>query len=260
MEFMADNTAILQDYSHWDNFIRLWKLRARPDAPYLPEPWWGWHPASGEKLHSVVVNLCPGPGGKLQSQACISCASGCGISGLSYSAAMLCGVLCAHLADTERWHHRLRYRPLMLALGLPEEHISPDTRHHLSIELAPYHSDSALLNQDYLTKSKDDVVEHTLCFAARASRLIENDRLNRIVIVRAAYSKIRGVAGDRISEPQNVCREIGTDKISFDIFHLIDEKLSDVSFVCLSGAHNHLPSPKKLKEIIQYINIHQQTR
>lgn len=259
MQRMPDNTAILQHYSHWDNFIRLWKLGARPDAPYLPEPWWGWHPTSGEKLHSVVVNLSPGPGGKLQSQACIFCALGCGTGVLSYSAAMLCGALRAHLADTERWHHRRRHLPLMLALGLSEEQISPDTRHHLSIELAPYHSDSARLNQDYLTKSKDDVVEHALCFAARASRLIDKERLNRIVIVRAAYCKIRDVAGDRISEPQNVCRENGKDKISFDIFHLVDEKLSDVSFVCLSGAHNHLPTPEKLKEIIQYIN-QQQTR
>ena len=255
---MADNTALLQDYNHWDNFIRLWKLRAWPDTHYLPEPWWGWHPASGEGLHSVVVNLSPGPGGKLQSPTCISCAKGCGIGVLSYSAAMLCGALRAHLADTERWHHRRRYRPLMLALGLSEEQISPDTRHHLSIELAPYHSNSPRLNQEYLTKSKDDVVEHALCFAARASLLIDNG-LNRIVIVRAAYSKIRDVAGNQISEPQNVCREIGKGEVSFDIFHLINEKLSDVSFVCLSGAHNHLPAPEKLKEIIQYIN-QQQTR
>lgn len=252
---MADNTAILQDYSHWDEFIRLWKLRARPDAPYLPEPWWGWHPASGEKLHSVVVNLCPGPGGKLQSRACISCASGCGISGLSYSAAMLCGALRAHLADTERWHHRRRYRPLMLALGLSEEHISPDTRHHLSIELAPYHSDSARLNSDYLAHNAEDVFEHVLCFAARAAQLIDN-KLYNIVVVRAMYSKIRDVVGDRISEAKEY-REIGEEKVSFDIFHLNCEELKGVRFVCLSGAHNHLPASKKLSEIIQHINIHQ---
>ena len=79
-----------------------------------------------------------------------------------------------------------------------------------------------LLNREYLLSNKEDVFEHTLCFAARASRLI-NTRLRNIVLVRAVYSKIREVVGNLISEPQ-------------------------------AGAHNNLPCSEKLKEIINYIH------
>ncbi|MBD5314462.1 MAG: hypothetical protein HDS06_09675, partial [Bacteroides sp.] len=116
----------------------------------------------------------------------MACTLGCGMGALSYSAAMFGNVLRAHLADTERWHYRRRYLPLMNALQLSDDLLAPDTRHHLSIELAPYHSNSGLLNREYLLSNKEDVFEHTLCFAARAARLIST-RLKNIVMVRAVY-------------------------------------------------------------------------
>ena len=220
---MPDYSAILKPYNHWDEFIRLWKIGARLDAPHLPEPCWDWHPASREPLHSVVVNLSQGAGGKLQSQVCMAYALGCGMGAMSYSAAMLCGAVRMHLAETERWHYRRRYLPLIHALGFTDDNkLSPDTRHHLNIELAPYHSDSPLLNSEYLADNKEDVLEHVLCFAARASRFIENDienhGLKNIVIVRAVYSKIREVVDDRISEPQKKYAKVDKEKVSYDIF------------------------------------------
>ena len=250
---MTGYAAIFKHYEHWDNFVRLWKIGARPDVSYMPEPWWGWHPAGNESLQSVVVNLSPGHGGKLQSPVCMACTLGCGMGALSYSSAMFGNVLRTHLADTERWHYRRRYLPLMNALQLSDDLLAPDTRHHLSIELAPYHSNSDLLNREYLLSNKEDVFEHTLCFAARAARLIST-RLKNIVMVRAVYSKIREVVGDLISEPQAESRETEKGKVAFDIFHLNCEELKDVSFVCLTGAHNNLPCPEKLKEIINYIH------
>ena len=57
---MTGYAAILQHYDHWDNFVRLWKTGARPDASYMPGPWWGWHAVENESLHNVVVNLSHG--------------------------------------------------------------------------------------------------------------------------------------------------------------------------------------------------------
>ena len=256
---MTGYAAILQHYDHWDNFVRLWKIGARPDAYYMPEPWWGWHPAANESLQSVVINLSPGRGGKLQSPVCMACTLGCGIGALSYSAAMFGNVLRTHLADTERWHHQRRYLPLMKALQLPNHLLAPDTRHHLSIELAPYHSNSDRLNREYMLSNKEDVFEHALCFAARAARLICTD-LKNIVMVRAVYGKIREVVGDLISEPQAESRDTEKGKVSFDIFHLNCEELKDVSFVCLSGAHNSLPCYEKLNETINYIHELKKTK
>ena len=76
---MTGYAAILQHYEHWDNFVRLWKIGARSDVLHMPEPWWGWHPAGNESLQSVVVNLSPGHGGKLQSPVCMACTLGCGM-------------------------------------------------------------------------------------------------------------------------------------------------------------------------------------
>ena len=140
----------------------------------------------------------------------------------------------------------------MKALQLSDDLLAPDTRHHLSIELAPYHTNSGLLNREYLLRNKEDVFEHTLCFAARAARLISTD-LKNIVMVRAVYSKIREVVGDLISETHPESGNPKKGKVSFDIFHLNCEELQDVSFVCLAGAHNNLPCSEKLKEIINYI-------
>lgn len=139
---MPDIAALEPHYQYWDNFVRRWRLGRYPRAPYLPEPWWGWHPDSGEELHSVVLNLNPGSGGRLQSRCCVACVMGCPGGNASYSSAMTDGTLRTHLADTERWHHRRRYMPLMKALGADEKDIAPDTRHHLSIELLPFHDDA----------------------------------------------------------------------------------------------------------------------
>lgn len=256
---MPDIAALEPHYQYWDNFVRLWRLGRYPRAPYLPEPWWGWHPDSGEELHSVVLNLNPGSGGRLQSRCCVACVMGCPGGNASYSSAMTDGTLRAHLADTERWHHRRRYKPLMNALGADENEIAPDTRHHLSIELLPFHDDAD--NRLYCRDDRDKVVRHALRFAARASRLVSPRLrvpegaapLRNIVIARCAVDKIIEIAGaenitDRSTMPA------GNSKIKAERFRLKEDEFSDVLFVSLSGARNSLPSPESLKEILKTIN------
>lgn len=255
---MPDIAALEPHYRYWDNFVRLWRLGNYPRAPYLPEPWWGWHPDSGEELHSVVLNLNPGSGGRLQSRCCVSCALGCPGSNASYSSAMNDGTLRLHLVDTEHWHHRRRYVPLMKALGADEKEIAPDTRHHLSIELLPFHDDED--NRIYCCDNRDGALRHALQFAARASRLIAHPRcvsdepasLRNIVIARCAVGKIIEIAGtEAITDRTTVSADAG--KIKIETFRLKEAAFSDVLFVALSGARNSLPSHTSLKNILKTI-------
>lgn len=256
---MPDIAALKPHYNYWDNFVRLWRLGRYPRAPYLPEPWWGWHPDSGEELHSVVLNLNPGSGGRLQSRCCVACVMGCPGGNASYSSAMTDGTLRLHLADTERWHHRRRYKPLIKALGADEKEIAPDTRHHLSIELLPFHDD--VDNRLYCRDNRDKVLSHALRFAACASRLISSPlcvsegaaSLRNIVIARCAVDKIIEIAGaENITDISTV--PAGNSKIKAERFRLKEAGFSDVLFVSLSGARNNLPSPESLKEILKTIN------
>ena len=256
---MPDIAALQQHYNYWDNFVRLWRLGNYPRAPYLPEPWWGWHPDSGEELHCVVLNLNPGSGGRLQSRCCVACVMGCPGGNASYSSAMTDGTLRLHLADTERWHHCRRYKPLIKALEVDEKEIAPDTRHHLGIELLPFHDD--VDNRLYCRDNRDKVVSHTLRFAAGASRLISPPRcapsdaatLRNIVIARCAVDKIIEIAGaETITDRMTVPADKG--KINVETFRLKEAGFSDVLFVSLSGARNSLPSHKLLNEILKTIN------
>ena len=256
---MPDIASLAPHYRYWDNLVKLWRLGKYPRAPYLPEPWWGWHPDSGEELHSVVLNLNPGSGGRLQSRCCMACVMGCPGGNTSYSSAMTDGTLRAHLADTERWHHHRRYKPLMNALGADEKKIAPDTRHHLSIELLPFHDDAD--NLLYCRDNRDGVISHALRFAASASRLISPPRcvpegaasLRNIVIARCAVDKIIEIAGaENITDRSMMPADNG--KIKVETFRLKEAEFSDVLFVSLSGARNNLPSPESLKEILKSIN------
>lgn len=255
---MPDIAALEPHYHYWDSFVRLWRLGNYPRAPYLPEPWWGWSPDSGEELHSVVLNLNPGPGGRLQSRCCMACVMGCPGINANYSSAMADGTLRLHLADTERWHHRRRYVPLMKALGADEKDIATDTRHHLSIELLPFHDDAD--NRLYCRDNRDGVLRHALNFAARASRLISPPlfapdaaaSLCDKVIARCAVDRIIEIAGgEAITDRTPVPADKG--KIKVETFRLKEAGLSDVLFVSLSGARNSLPSHESLKEILKTI-------
>ena len=245
---------LLKDYyNYWDNLVLQWRKGEIYNQPYLPEPWWGWTPYSGEPLHSVVINLSPGQGGKLQSRRCVNCAFGC-IFTSPYSFAMAEGILPDHLAMTDHWHLNSRYKPIMRALGVDEKKIPQDTRHHLSIELSPFHIIDDF--QSYLKENDQDIYRYALCFAAEAAKHISRSpdasdsiSLKDIVIVRSAPKHIKTIKA--VLETGMATDE----KIQFfddeKGFHINEESLRDVTFLFANGARNRLPITSDLKRIIK---------
>lgn len=255
-----DFTSLQEYYDYWDNFVSLWRLGRYPCAPYLPEPWWGWTPGP-EALHSVVLNMNPGAGGRLQSRGCVSCVMGCGGRNATYSSAMADGTLRIHLADTDRWHLNRRHRPLMKALGVDEKNIAHDTRHHLSVELMPFHD--AADNSRYCQENREAVIRHALEFAARASTFITPPdgvhspeiSLRNKVIVRCSPETLLnspGIQGAPILQDRTPLA-VGNGKIKVETFRAANPEFKDVLFVCLWGAHNNLPAPESLTDILKSI-------
>lgn len=255
---MFDLSCISTHCDYWDHFVREWMAGKYARALHLPEPWWGWCPEDGA-LHSVTVNLMPGRGGKLQERRCIACVSSEGTP--AYSTMMADGTLREHLRDTEQWHLNRRYSPLMIAIGADKEFIAKDTRHHLSVELAPFHD--AVSNANLAGECLEEHISHTLLFAAEASMVIESpdgshvlSPLKNIVIVRSSIQNITKIAGEHITA-ENISIELTGKSTAVSAFRLSKElypHVSDVLFVCLSGARNNLPASQKLKQIINIIN------
>ena len=243
----------------------------------MPEPWWGWTPEEG-RLYTVTVNLSPGPGGMLQSRRCIECAK-IGVE-KSYSHVMRGETLRRHLEQTEKWHLTHRHLPIMRAMGVKERNLPEDTRHHLSLELNPYHQpkdDSKDKNCDlysnYYRLHKSDIFFHILVFAAKAASMITvpdgehaGCSLRNIVIVRASIKNIiRYTAGqiklnevkidlpDESADPGKQCKPVTVKtfrltpqtqtKDQFDISRCL--------FICVTGPRNNLPAAERLKEIIR---------
>ena len=227
-------------------------------ALHLPEPWWGWYPGNGV-LHSVTVNLMPGRGGKLQERRCIGCTSGGGR--LAYSTMMVDGTLREHLRDTEQWHLNRRYLPLMVAIGVDNENTAKDTRHHLSVELSPFHD--TVSNELFTEEHCEEVIRHTLLFAAEASKLIvypgRSHRLSplkNIVIVRSSLKNITKLADEHIFT-ENISVELtgkSTTVATFRLSGKLYPQVTDVLFVCLTEARNNLPTKENLTKIINIIN------
>ena len=255
---VSDSSGISIHYDYWDQFVKEWMGGKYARALHVPEPWWGWCAEDGA-LHSVTVNLMPGRGGKLQERRCMGCISAVGR--LAYSTMMADGSLREHLRDTEQWHLNRRYTPLMHAIGAVKDNIAKDTRHHLSVELSPFHD--TVNNQLFTEKHREAAIRHTLLFAAEASMLIESpdgscglSPLKNIVIVRSSLKNITKIAGEHIFT-ENISIELAGKSTTIGTFRLSEElypHVSDVLFVCLSGSRNNLPTQQNLTQIINIIN------
>lgn len=241
---MPDKCALEDHYKHWDDFISRWFNGEFEGKHHLPEPWWGWTPESGTPLRSVVINLNPGEGGDDQTKENIEAK----IGNRTFREAMA-SKLPEHLEKTEKWHSRRRAEPIRTALGYessgqPEP--KPGSASNLSIELYPFHTKYSKGIEAYIKEHVDDVVEHTLKFAADASRLIEGP-LNGTVIVRCSalrfYNMLKslGIEG---------CCPDDTPKKSPYWFRIPGWDFEGVKFVCVWGARNYLPK-KDLAEIIK---------
>lgn len=188
-----------------------------------------------------------------QSHRSIGCLAG----DSDYTTLMHEGVLRSHLNKTEQWHLARRHRPLMLAIE--SEKLPDNIKHHLSIELNPFHNNES--DAAYTKCFNGDIVSHTLLFAAEAAALIvapegvsSPSPLKNMVIVRSTINNIKKKAGDCIKTDSV---DIESTGMKIHVFRLSPEKyphVADVLFVCISGARNNLLRPQRMKEIINHIN------
>lgn len=252
----ASQDTLASYYDFWDKQVRRWARSKSPDQEFMPEPWWGWTPGSKEPLHSVVINLNPGQGGKLQTKECMNCMLGC-VAATSYSLSM--NLLREHLEFTERWHRNRRYRPIMLALGVDKKEIAQTTHNHLSIELLPNHEIENFSEE--LEKKASEIYEKVLCFAAEASKLIEAKpysnvdlNLQNIVLMRTSSKHLEKISNALEKQKSDHKIQKQYSNSEYDLFNLENEKdLKDVLFVCIKGTRNNFPGTENLKKILKHI-------
>lgn len=244
---LMDKTLISLDshYKYWDDYVRKW-CKGQYSDKYLPEPWWGWTPESRLPLRSVVINLHPGKGGSSQERDNIKAV----IGQSSYREAMGGGaksLLRNHLKPTDEWHSSNRARPIISRLHFPLEEC---VTNHLSIELSPIHGATSKGVEKFVSDNYENVVNHTLLFAADAAREIEGP-LKGTVIVRCVASRFFGMFKSLGIEDCNSDPELKRSPYRFII---PKPEFEGVTFVCVWGARNFLPKKNLNKIINQLIN------
>lgn len=235
-------------YKFWDEYVSGW-LNGEIKTDYLPEPWWGWTPESCLPLRSVVISLHPGKGGSPQKRDKIKTV----IGQSSYRKAMGGGdsiLLRKHLERTDKWHLSNRAKPILSRLSLP---LKDCVANHLSIELSPIHDSTSKNVEKFVSDNFENVVNHTLLFAADASREIEGP-LKGTVIVRCSATrffrmfKYLGIKNCN-SDPELIRSPY--------IFNIPRPEFEGVTFVCVWGARNFLPK-KDLNKIINNLKNNNQ--
>ena len=242
---MLDTSALQRYYDYWDDYVSHWFRCDMSCCPHLPEPWWGWSPLNGSVLHSVVININPGKGGAEQARDSLRPI----LLNKTYSEAMHSGALPEHLPETHAWHSNHRAKSILSRLtGLDisdKDYIS----HHLSIELSPLHSVTSQEVDSYVAANLDDVLEHSLLFAAEASRLVEGS-LHGVVIVRCSARRFLNMFRNGGISTRRQTQDYSKSPYwcRFDA-----PGFEDVNFVCVWGARNNLPK-KDIEKIINHNN------
>lgn len=230
---MSDTSALQRHYDYWDDYVSHWFMCDMSCCSHLPEPWWGWSPLKGNALHSVVINLNPGKGGAEQTRDSLLPILG----NETYCEAMLSGDLPKHLPETHAWHSNHRAKSILSRLAGLDISDKDYIFHHLSIELSPLHSATSQEVNSYVAANLDDVLEHSLLFAAEASRFVKGP-LQGVVIVRCSalrFLKMFSNCGITPCSPeQDVSKSPFWCRFNTPGFE-------DVKFVCVWGARNDLP-------------------
>lgn len=243
-----------------------------PTIHYLPEPWWGndgTHP-----LHSVIINFNPGNGGKVQYNN--------DLNNSEYSA-----YVNAHIRDyisyiqrnpnqkipdnkdflqTCDWHYSRRakwiYEAITPIYGCSNYQLSNNLslHNHLSVELIPWHSKSATSDfHKYVASNRNAIFEHSVKFAAEASKCINNPTLRNVVIVRMSSSAFKQCLGG-IGGLNYLIQEVKIDAGIYCIFEFTT--IPNVIFVCIWGEHsqNAFPSKASLAKILNEVAIYKLSR
>lgn len=235
-------------YKYWDEYVLNW-LNGEIKTDYLPEPWWGWTPESRLPLRSVVISLHPGKGGSPQERDKIKAV----IGQTSYRKAMDGGVsslLRNHLERTDKWHSSNRANPIISRLSLP---LKDCVTNHLSIELSPIHDSTSKNVEKFVSDNFENVVNHTLLFAADAARDIEGP-LKGTVIVRCSASRFFEMFKNLGIKNCDSGPELIRSPYRFNITR---PEFEGVTFVFVWGARNFLPK-KDLNEIINNLKNNKQ--
>lgn len=243
-----------------------------PTIQYLPEPWWGndgTHP-----LHSVIINFNPGKGDKVQYNN--------DLNNSKYSA-----YVNAHIRDyisyiqrnpkqkipnntdflqTCDWHYSRRakwiYEAITPIYGCSNYLLSNNLslHNHLSVELIPWHSKSAMSDfHKYVASNRNAIFEHSVKFAAEASKCINNPILRNVVIVRMSSSAFKQCLGG-IGGLNYLIQEVKFDAGIYCIFEFTT--IPNVIFVCIWGEHsqNAFPSKASLAKILNEVAIYKLSR
>ncbi len=153
-----------------------------------------------------------------------------------------------HLTETNAWHNGHRAKPIISKLkgiSIPDdEYIA----HHLSVELSPLHEVNSASVDSYVVANLEEVVDHSLLFAADASRMIAGP-LRGVVIVRCEAKRFMNMFNARGVEMLDAAS--GESK-QMRLLRFERPEFKDVKFVCVWGARNNLPT-EAIREIINNI-------
>lgn len=258
-------------YKYWEDFFRQWKAGAKaingwtdPDSLplynsdkkdlsslYVPEPWWGNDGNPRTPLHSVVINFNPGAGAAAQSINSINAQSFPSYANLVNS---------NYLKKTANWHFDRRAKPILTALNRGG-YISNDDislKSHLSIELIPWHSQSADKTYlKYCRQNLNNIFDCSIKFAADESRRIANTKLKNTVIIKMSGDRMTALLKGfesikQCSSSSGICTA-PSDNGCYMVFHF--DSIPDIKFVCVWGKHsrNKFPDSADLDWIISKI-------
>jgi hypothetical protein len=276
-------------YNFWNDFVDQWRINLiAPTAPvigswtnpndisllnvygvvpndlsiyYLPEPWWGNNGI--DDLHSVVINNNPGTGNRsLQHYSVRNIPRLYGrinyngfVANEVYQYIISGGA--PFLLPTNNWHFVRRANVIHNALVACGAIVLPFPgrdffRNHLSIEMIPWHTPDSNNPQykNYVLANLKPIYDGVFCFAADRSRIINNDKLKKKVIIRSTYNKItpilNGLAAIGITTTRgfSINYPTGTNGHYFK-FRFNDPLIKDIDFICIWGgtSRNDFPQP-----------------
>lgn len=247
--------------SHWQYPCCVYNTIKKGDKSikYLPEPWWGYSGSPTDELHSVVINYNPGEGGNVQQYD-------------ELPTPMFYRQFINQQANfylnkdtrawkTNEWHDSHRAQPIfnaLKALGVCTTG-SLNLKNHLSIELVPWHTKKWVFVSQYAHLNVTSIFEHSIMFAAKASRHIANSRLKNRVIVRISYSVFMELFGNTYNiQTSTMPTDIAPTgaKLAHSKYaklNILNQGIDDVEFLLIwqpKARSNNLPSFTELKEII----------
>jgi hypothetical protein len=270
------------NYQYWNDFVNDWvhgnystspsgtltiggwQLPNSNMATFLPEPWWGNDGSKcSDPLYSVVVNYNPGNGGVIQTlnHPQFAQIQNKLTSGSTYQDLMRFD-LPTHLPDTHKWHQNGRAIKMIEALRQlhkPAQLCPPfsEIRHHLSVELIPWHTPNTSSKQfkNYVNNNAKAIVNNSIAFAAAQSLRIPKDvKTHGKVIMRMSWDDVKKILEracvSYTDQPKTILTDANGNLTIWKFVKFTIGQFPGVSFRCVWGVRNYLPHPSILKNAI----------